>query len=214
MDLEIHVIPISLKLISSHETGGGCYAAHFNRNGKLLMGCHDGIHIYSGDYDMAERTIKGNHVTSIASNGVNYLIIEHKENQRLVTKSSSNLTNLEEIFNYGFPGRNSAFLAATSKFVIACSKGSLVVYNFATKLKTMQHLDFQPKVLRFDSVENLFVTSTNGLHKYSLDNCGKLTPIWTCSDIVGAGGIAFTRCGDIVVQSYKDRQIYIISPQG
>ena len=78
MDLEIHVIPISLKLISSHETGGGCYAAHFNRNGKLLMGCHDGIHIYSGDYDMAERTLEGNHVTSIAINGVNILSLSIK----------------------------------------------------------------------------------------------------------------------------------------
>ena len=124
------------------------------------------------------------------------------------------MTNLEEIFNYGFPGRNYAILAATSKFVIACSKVSLVVYNVATNLKTMQHLDFQPKVLRFDSEENLFVTSTNGLHKYSLDDCGNLTPIWTCSDIVGAGGIAFTKYSDIVVQSYKGKHIYIISPQG
>ena len=122
-----------------------------------------------------------------------------------MTKSSSNLKNLEEIFKYGFPGRNSAFLdlTATSKFVVACSKASLVVYNFATKLITMQHLEFQPKVLRFDSEENLLVASTDGLHKYSLDDCGKLSPIWTCNVMVGAGGIAFTKYSDIVVQVIK-----------
>ena len=78
MDFKIHMIPISLKLISSHKTGGGCYAAHFNRNGKLLMGCHDGIRIYSDDYDMAEPTIEGNHITSIASNGDNFISLSIK----------------------------------------------------------------------------------------------------------------------------------------
>ena len=61
------VLPISLELLSSHETGGACYGAHFTNNGKLVVGCHDAISVYLGDYNKADLTFKAEHVTSIAS---------------------------------------------------------------------------------------------------------------------------------------------------
>ena len=67
--LEIHVVPMSLKLLSSHDTKGACYAACFHQDGKLLIGCHDGICIFSDDYHEADHMLKLSHVASIASLG-------------------------------------------------------------------------------------------------------------------------------------------------
>ena len=61
------VIPLSLELLLSHETGGACYGAYFTNNGKLVVGCHDGICVYSDDYNKADLTLKAEHVTSISS---------------------------------------------------------------------------------------------------------------------------------------------------
>ena len=71
MQLEIQVFPLSLKLLSPHNTGGACCAACFHQYGKLFIGCHDGIHIFSDDYNEAEHMLQSQsvNVASIASLG-------------------------------------------------------------------------------------------------------------------------------------------------
>ena len=218
LDLHIQVVPQSLELLSSHNTDhAGCYAAHFTRNGKLLMGCHDGIRIYSENYKKAEKFLKtAKPVISISSHGdgSDIVFIEHTENERIVSTTPLRYLNAVEIFRFNFPGNTPADVAVSSKFAVACGEKSVVVYNYATKLKTQEKLSFQPNVLRFDAEENLLVTSPLGLHKYSLDDTGRLTTIWMCSSKTGAAGIAFTRYGNIVVQNTDSKEIHIISPRG
>ena len=118
------------------------------------------------------------------------------------------------IFTFNYPGNVGSYVAISSRFVIARGKNSLVLYNCVNKTISWEVLNFQPWVLRFDFGENLLVTSTDGLHKYSLDDRGKLTQIWKCGDATGEGGIAFTMYRDIVVPSFIDKEICIISSQG
>ena len=218
LDLHIPVVPQSLQLLSSHSTNfAGCYAAHFTRNGKLLMGCHDGIRIYSENYKKAEKFLKtAKPVISISSHGdkSDIFYIEYSENEHIVKTTPLHYLNAVEIFRYDFPGFTLDDVAASSKFAVARGQKSLAVYNYETKLKTQEKLSFQPNVLRFDAEENLLVTSPLGLHKYSLDDTGRLTTIWMCSSKTGAAGIAFTRYGNIVVQNTDSQEMHIISPRG
>ena len=118
------------------------------------------------------------------------------------------------MLNFNCNGNDAAHMTASAKFVIVCNEGGLVTYNLATTAKVLKPLGFQPAVVRFDSEENLLLTSSHTLYKYSMEKHGELTPMWTCEDIVGPGGIAFTRYGDIVVQNMKNPEIFVISPQG
>ena len=217
MQLEIKVFPMSLKLLSSHDTGGACYAACFHQDGKLLIGCHNGICVFSDDYDEADHLLKSANVASIASLGDrnSYAFVSHKRNRREVGKTlSADFRDWEEIFNFDCKNNYAAHITASAKFAVACADKGLVAYDLETKAKVLKPLGFQPAVVRFDSKENLLLTSSHTLYKYSMDKHGELTPIWTCEDIAYPGGIAFTRYGDIVVQSLENREIFVISPQG
>ena len=218
MDLEICVIPMSLKLISSHDTGGGCYASFFRQDGKLLIGCHDGIRIYSDDYNQPDQTLKSADVTSIAClDGYSgYIFITHQKENRKVRIATLDFKNWESVFEFDWPGETAAFITASTKFSVACAKHSLVAYNLTAKVKVTKYLSFQPMRVRFDSEENLYITSCDTLYKYSMDKSGALTQLWACEDIPEPGGIAFTKYGDIAVQSTKSKStgIYIISPKG
>ena len=209
------MIPKSLKLLSSHDTGGGCYAASFQPNGKLLIGCHDGIRIFSDDNDNADKKLKSAHITSVRSIDENdSVFIMHRKDERKVGKLLPDFKSWEQIFVYKYPGHETADMAVSTKFAVASAANSLVAYNLATKAKVTNHLGFQPWRLRFDYEENLYIASSNTLYKYSMDEHGELIPIWTCEEIVGPGGIAFTKYGDVVVQNINNPEIFIVSPQG
>lgn len=217
MQLKIQVFPMSLKLLSSHNTGGACYAACFYQDGKLLIGCHDGIHIFSDDYNEADHMLKSVYVASIASlrEYNSYAFVSHNRNRRKVWKTLlADFNDLKHIFSFNWNRNNVAHITASAKFAVACAEKGLVAYNLATKSQVLETLGFQPFVVRFDAGENFLLTSSHTLYKYSMDKHGELTPIWTCEDIVKPGGIAFTKYGDIVVQNMKNPEIFVISPQG
>ena len=215
MELDIRVIPMSLILVSSHDTGGGCYAAFFHQDGKLLIGCHDGIRLYSSECNQAGKRLESNPVTSITSvdEQNSYIFIMHQRDERKVGQISPEFESWKKIFDFDFRGTNAVYVTASTKFVVTCAVKSLLVYNLSTKAKVTKRLGFQPWVLLFDSEENLLLTSSTTLYKYSMDEQGELSPMWTCEEIVGPGGIAFTKYGDIVVQNIENPEIFIISPQ-
>ena len=203
MALSLYIVPQSLELDSSYETGGECYCAFFNKNGNLLIGCHDGVRLYTDNYHKADKTLRANHVTSIASvnDEPSYLFMAHRDEERKIEKTSSNLSIREEVFKYGFPGRDCAHLTSSSKFIVTHNSDSVVAFSLATKRLTIEELDFHVAALRFDSDENLLVTSFDKLHKYSIGDDGNLSLIWICDNIVGASGIAFSKHGYIVFHS-------------
>ena len=102
MALSPYIVPQSLELESSYQTGqtgGECYCAFFNKNGNLLIGCHDGVRLYTDNYHKADRTLRANHVTSIASvnDEPSYLFMAHHDEERKIEKTSSNLSIREEV---------------------------------------------------------------------------------------------------------------------
>ena len=127
---------------------------------------------------------------------------------------SSDFSKQEEIVRFSLPGEDAAFLAASTRFIAWICKKSLIVYDTITQNQTTEMFSFTPTLLRFDVEGKLLVSSFNGLHKYSIDNSGKIRLIWTCDDMEAPGGIAFTMYGDIVVQSSTHKQMYVVSPQG
>ena len=121
LDLRVHVVPTSLGLLSSHHTEGECYAVCFSKNGKLLLGCHDGIRIYSDSFNKPEKTLKSTWVTSIASRNLGskteFVYIRHETDDRVVCKASSDFSKQEEIVRFSLPGEDAAFLAASTRFI-------------------------------------------------------------------------------------------------
>ena len=218
LDLRVHLVPTSLGLLSCHHTEGDCYAACFSKNGKLLLGCHDGIRIYSARFNKPEKTLKSTFVTSIAShnfgNKTEFVFIRHETDDRVVCNASSDFSKQEEIVRFSLPGEDAAFLAASTRFIAWICEKSLIVYDTITQNQTTEMFSFKPTLLRFDVEGKLLVSSFNGLHKYSIDNSGKIRLIWTCENLEAPGGIAFTMFGDIVVQSCTHKQMYVVSPQG
>ena len=215
MALSLHLVPQSLELESSYQTGGECYCAFFNKNGNLLIGCHDGVRLYKENYHKA--TLRANHVTSIASvnDGTTFLYIPHSDDDRTVKKTFANLLNTQgTVFGYSFPGDNCGHVTASSKFIVAHNSDSLVLFNLATMTRTIEKMNFQTVMLRFESDKNLLITSPKKLYKYNLDSDGNLSLIWICNDMVGASGIAFSKHGFIIVQSTEEKAMYIVSPQG
>ena len=88
------MVPQYLELLSTHETGGFCCSALFNKNGKLLIGCHDGIRVYSEDFNNAEHILKARHVTSIANSytRTEFVFIEHHLDERIAGMTSSDFS--------------------------------------------------------------------------------------------------------------------------
>ena len=112
--------------------------------------------------------------------------------------TSSDFSGQYEVARYYYPENVAAFLAVSSKFAVLCFGGnSLALYKFSNKAKTTKDLGVEPQMLRFDADENLLVTFSNCIRKYSVDDRGELTRIRTCDGVVQSGGIAFTNCGDI-----------------
>ena len=78
------------------------------------------------------------------------------------------------MFNFNCNGNDAVHITASTKFVIACVEGGLVTYNPATTAKVLKTLGFQPAVVRFDSEQNLILTSSHTLYKYSMDEHAEL----------------------------------------
>ena len=213
LDLSIVLVPRSLTYISSHDTTDFCYSAHFNDEGRLLLGCSDGLHILSSDFNHIERTLTEPDIISLSSTlGEHaYFFIKNCDGVNQVLKSTDLLT-WEKVFAFDGPKDDYSFLAVSSLFIAVISEETLIVYNRETRSKHDEALDDHPIMVLYDYNGDLLVLLPNELRKYYVHQEGSISLVWRCSRLYDAGSLTITRYGVIVVQA--DQHLHLISAQG
>lgn len=219
LELNITVVPQSLEMISSQDTNRACYTTHFNEEGKLLIGCSDGIYIYSSDLRQAEHTLEVTHITSIArSRGESvYFFIGYDEDEdgdeTVIVTKSSDFSQFDHAFKYKNP-HTPAFLTVSENFIVMVMvvDECLIIYNRETEKVSEVSLNDGPLAVLFDGNGDLLVLVDRELRKYYICKEGGLSMVWRCGDMDNATSLAITRHGIIVVLSGKT--LRVISASG
>lgn len=219
----MNLVPLAVELILSQQTGGICYSTWFREDGRLLVGCHDGLREYSQYGDGHKQLFRKPHVTSVSKwhsdspQGVNLCMMAYGGDTPTVY-GLHKLHNIPtSLFSYPDSTNEARYVATSKKYAVATAeKSRIIIYDTNKKTQGSVKLQTDAHKLSFLSDEYLIATNSfsHTIKMYYIEHINKLNLVWKCTGLQGVDGVCTTESGLIVCTSWTKPVIYIVSAQG
>ena len=223
-------IPSSLQFVSEHPTGSGCITVdHHSITGDILLGCTDGMEIYSRD--SGEVRHGTDHVRARVVEYKGDIIMSHHRNKTLIKVIKYDTVKRTSEFLFPFPSTLASFslFSVSDHFIVTIGNNNQTIKLYdrqtghragSNTLTTQTLPEYKViKNLKLLTDDTLLVTGwdtadTYKLNKYRI-NRDKLHLIWSCKEVPNlAVGIAVDDRGRIYVSGACTKTIYVLSDEG
>lgn len=220
-EMDLLPLPTALTLASTHQTDQACYSASYRKDGHLLLGLNNGVGrlLPDGTVKRLIDDAPGTCVPVATSQRVNYLI-SYNGSRYVVETCLSDWTQRDKLFDFVDTSNLLSFIAVSDRYVAVTKAGSrpLLLYDFTTTMTRVIRTNSPLWVVHFLPDGHLLATvrnqgDVNFLTKYQISG-GKLILVWTCKNLLYGRGISTDSNGLIYVCSWKNRKLYIVSPDG
>ena len=226
-------IPSSLQFVCEHLTRSQCVTVdHHSITGDILLGCDDGVEIYSRDSGEVRHVSDHVRVRVVDYKG-EVFISHHDDNNTVfkVIKYDTVQKKSESLFSFPLSFMKSSRLSVSDHFVAAIDKQNNTIKLYdrqaghragSNTLTTLTLPEYQGIFnIRLLTDDTLLVTGwdTARANTYKLDKYrfsrDRLHLIWSYRDVPDLpAGIAVDDRGRIYVSGFKTRTIYVLSDEG
>ena len=222
-------IPSSLQFVSEYLTRSQCSSVdHHSITGDILLGCDDGMEIYSKD--SGEVRHETDHMRALVTEYKGEVFMSHHHNKTVIKVIKYDTVTKTSEFLFSFPLKLTAasLLSVSDHFIVPTDKDNQTIklYDRQAGHRSQNTLTTQTlpeykviKNLKLLTDGTLLVTGwdtadTYKLNKYRI-NRDKLHLIWSCKEVPNlAVGIAVDDRGRIYVSGSHPKTIYVLSDEG